>query len=121
MVNTKMKILRIVWTLFLMGCVGTTLHAQDWAVFRGPNGNGVSIYENLPVQWAADKNVAWSVAVAEGWSSPVVADGQVFLTSAVVQDADAEKSKYDLIVASYDLEAGKLTCLLYTSPSPRDS
>ena len=109
MVNTKMKILRIVWTLFLMGCVGTTLHAQDWAVFRGPNGNGVSNYENLPVQWAADKNVAWSVAVAEGWSSPVVADGQVFLTSAVVQDSDAEKSKYDLIVASYDLEAGKLT------------
>ena len=109
MVNTKMKIKSIVWTIFLIGSVGTTLDAQDWAVFRGPDGDGVSNYENLPVQWAADKNVAWSVTVAEGWSSPVVSEGQVFLTSAVVQDADAEKSKYDLIVAAYDLDTGKLT------------
>ena len=107
--NTKMKIQSIVWTIFLIGSVGTTLDAQDWAVFRGPDGDGVSNYENLPVQWAADKNVAWSVTVAEGWSSPVVSEGQVFLTSAVVQDADAEKSKYDLIVAAYDLDTGKLT------------
>ena len=109
MVNTKMKIQSIVWTIFLIGSVGTTLDAQDWAVFRGPDGDGVSNYENLPVQWAADKNVAWSVTVAEGWSSPVVSEGQVFLTSAVVQDADAEKSKYDLIIAAYDLDTGKLT------------
>ena len=109
MVNTKMKIQSIVWTIFLIGSVGTTLDAQDWAVFRGPDGDGVSNFENLPVQWAADKNVAWSVTVAEGWSSPVVSEGQVFLTSAVVQDADAEKSKYDLIVAAYDLDTGKLT------------
>ena len=81
MVNTKMKIQSIVWTIFLIGSVGTTLDAQDWAVFRGPDGDGVSNYENLPVQWAADKNVAWSVTVAEGWSSPVVSEGQVFLTS----------------------------------------
>lgn len=109
MVNTKMKIQSIVWTIFLIGSVGTNLDAQDWAVFRGPDGDGVSNYENLPVQWAADKNVAWSVTVAEGWSSPVVSEGQVFLTSAVVQDADAEKSKYDLIVAAHDLDTGKLT------------
>lgn len=109
MVNTKMKIQSIVWTIILIGSVGTTLDAQDWAVFRGPDGDGVSNYDNLPVQWAADKNVAWSVTVAEGWSSPVVSEGQVFLTSAVVQDADAEKSKYDLIVAAYDLDTGKLT------------
>ena len=109
MVNKKMKIQSIVWTIFLIGSAGTTLDAQDWAVFRGPDGDGVSNYENLPVQWAADKNVAWSVTVAEGWSSPVVSEGQVFLTSAVVQDADAEKSKYDLIVAAYDLDTGKIT------------
>ena len=108
MVNTKMKIQNIVCALFLIGSLGTTLQAQDWAVFRGPDGDGVSSYRNLPVQWAADKNVAWSVAVADGWSSPVVAEGQVFLTSAVVQDADAEKSAYDLVVASYDLDSGKL-------------
>ncbi len=108
MVNTKMKIQNIVCALFLIGSLGTTLQAQDWAVFRGPDGDGVSSYRNLPVLWAADKNVAWSVAVADGWSSPVVAEGQVFLTSAVVQDADAEKSAYDLVVASYDLDSGKL-------------
>ena len=108
MVNTKMKIQNIVCALFLIGSLGTTLQAQDWAVFRGPDGDGVSSYRNLPVLWAADKNVAWSVAVADGWSSPVVAEGQVFLTSAVVQDADAEKSAYDLVVASYNLDSGKL-------------
>ena len=99
-----MNIQRIFWTLTLIGCLGTTLHAQDWAVFRGPDGNGVSNYQNLPIQWSADENVSWAVSVAEGWSSPVISEGQVFLTSAVIQDSDAENSAYDLVVAAYDLD-----------------
>jgi outer membrane protein assembly factor BamB len=37
-----------------------------------------------PIEWSDTKNVAWKVDVPGlGWSSPVVADGKVFLTTAL--------------------------------------
>lgn len=53
----------------------------NWPRFRGPSGQGLSEEKDLPVSWNATTNVAWKAAVAaEGWSSPVVWDGRVFLT-----------------------------------------
>ena len=67
--------------------------AQDWSVFRGPSGDGVSEYKNLPIEWGVDKNVFWAVELpGDGWSSPVVVDDQVIVTSAVAQQPTAEKS-----------------------------
>lgn len=57
--------------------------AEDWPRFRGPNGQGVSSEEGLPVKWSATENVAWKVPTpGEGWSSPVIAGGRVYLTAA---------------------------------------
>src|SRR5688500_11353060 len=57
---------------------------EDWPQFRGPGGQGQSSEVGLPTQWSESKNVAWKVPVAgRGWSSPVVARGRVWLTTAV--------------------------------------
>ena len=62
----------------------TTTLAADWPQFRGPNGSATSTDRNLPVEWSADKNVAWKVTIpGYGWSSPVVWGDKVFVTTAI--------------------------------------
>ena len=62
---------------------GTSVEADDWPSFRGPTGQGHSVDRGLPLQWAEGENVSWKTPVAGlGWSSPVVADGRVWLTTA---------------------------------------
>ena len=58
------------------------LIAQEWPEFRGPGGQGHSSERGLPLEWGESKNVAWKTPVPGlGWSSPVVADGRVWLTT----------------------------------------
>src|SRR5690242_14811302 len=58
--------------------------AEDWPQFRGPTGQGISEAHNVPVEWGAGKNIAWSVEVpGRGWSSPVLVGGRIYLTTAV--------------------------------------
>ena len=65
--------------------------AQDWKQFRGPEASGVvPDNSNLPERWSSTENIAWRTPVAGlAWSSPVVADGLVFITT-VVSDGDVE-------------------------------
>lgn len=57
--------------------------AQDWPQFRGPEGQGHATAHGLPVEWSETRNVAWKTAVdGLGWSSPVVGQGRVWLTTA---------------------------------------
>ncbi len=61
-----------------------TSRAEDWPQFRGPTGQGLAGAAKLPVEWGPAKNVAWKQAIpGSGWSSPVVAGGKVYLTTAV--------------------------------------
>jgi len=59
------------------------LQAADWGRFRGPDGNG-QVRGELPLTWSEQSNVAWKVPViGSGHSSPVIADGKIWLTTAV--------------------------------------
>ena len=61
----------------------------NWTRFRGPNGQGISGEKNLPVQWSAEDNVVWKTAIpGDGWSSPIVYDEHVFLTSTTNEGND---------------------------------
>ena len=54
-----------------------------WPQFRGPNRTGSAIGTNPPIEWGEDRNVRWVAEVpGRGYSSPVVAGGRVFLTTA---------------------------------------
>jgi len=77
--------------------------ANDWPEFRGPMGQGISNAKNLPISWDSERNVAWKVEVpGKGWSSPVLSNGKIVLTSskesedgivlcAIMLDADTGK------------------------------
>ena len=63
--------------------------AEDrWPRFRGPGALGVSEQEGLPETWSATDNVAWVTEVPGlGWSSPIVWDDLVVVTSVVSSGA----------------------------------
>jgi outer membrane protein assembly factor BamB len=62
-----------------------------WPQFRGPDANPVGDDARLPERWSKTENVEWSVEVpGRGWSSPIVAGGKVFLTSATTEGASKE-------------------------------
>ncbi len=80
-----------------------TAAAEDWPEFRGPTGQGHSIERGLPFEWSETRNVVWKVPVAgRGWSSPSVANGRVWLTTAT----DAGGGSLRLV--SYDVATGRL-------------
>jgi outer membrane protein assembly factor BamB len=55
----------------------------QWPQFRGPEGLGTAPGANPPLTWSEAKNVRWKTAIhGKGWSSPVILDNQVWLTTA---------------------------------------
>ena len=64
------------------------LIADDWPEFRGPGAQGDAGAINLPVEFGPGKNLKWKVAVpGAGWSSPVIAEGRIYLTTAIPKGA----------------------------------
>jgi outer membrane protein assembly factor BamB len=62
---------------------GSSAPPGQWPRFRGPNGQGHSAATGLPLHWNTTSNVAWKTAITgEGWSSPIVWNDQIFVTSA---------------------------------------
>lgn len=66
-------------------CAGPALLAQDWPHWRGPHSNGVATVSSAPERWSASDGVKWRAEIeGHGISSPIVVDGRVFLTTALV-------------------------------------
>lgn len=62
--------------------------AENWPLWRGPQGNGVSPEKDLPARWSTDENVVWKARLrGVGVSSPVVWGDRVFVTSQLGQSA----------------------------------
>src|SRR5205085_10321283 len=77
--------------------------AENWPEFRGPTGQGHYTGKALPIEWSTTKNVAWKTAIpGKGWSSPIVLDGRVYVTSAVPIAGGK-----DLSLKAICLDAGK--------------
>lgn len=71
-----------------MALLTTAFSAGDWPQFRGPLGDGHSSATQLPTTWSETEHVAWKTAIpGRGWSSPVISDGLVWVTSAVEHQA----------------------------------
>src|SRR5262245_56873428 len=67
---------------------------ENWPGFRGPQGTGVAEGKDLPDMWSATENVAWKVEVpGRGWSSPIVWENRILLTTAVNTGTTAEPKK----------------------------
>ncbi|MCP4610096.1 MAG: PQQ-binding-like beta-propeller repeat protein [Planctomycetes bacterium] len=57
--------------------------AENWPCFRGPTRQGISHEKNIPIEWSQTSNILWKTPIpGVGWSSPVVFDDRVFITTA---------------------------------------
>ena len=81
----------------LMLSAGITLSAQ-WPQWRGPNRDGVIAAAHVPSSWPAKLTPQWTQKVGEGYSTPVVADGRVFVHS---------REEPDEVVTALDVVTGK--------------
>lgn len=87
-----------------------TSAGEDWPQFRGPRGDGHSNSSKIPLTWSETENIAWKSPVpGKGWSSPVVAGGRVFLTTAVAEGDDQDATDVDrsLRALAIDASSGK--------------
>ena len=90
----------------ILACAGVIAYANDWPQFRGPTGQGHAPDAAVPLEWSETRNVTWKSPVeGRGWSSPVIADGRVWLTTALT-DSDEGSS---LRLLAYDVETGTNT------------
>ncbi len=93
---------RLALMLAAVTLIGRAADAQDWPAFRGPTGQGHSAERGLPLDWSESDNVAWKTPVpGRGWSSPVVVEGRVWLTTATADGAGS------LRLLAYDAETGR--------------
>jgi outer membrane protein assembly factor BamB len=71
---------------------GACMSLADWPQFRGPTGQGISNASQLPIDFGLDRGLKWQTPIAgKGWSSPVIAGGRVWLTTAITTTASPEK------------------------------
>ena len=92
----------ITLALVLLLSLCARARAENWPRFRGPNGQGHSSETGLPLHWSASSNVTWRTAIpGEGWSSPIVCEAKVFLTSTFQNGAKCR-------VLCVDAKSGKI-------------
>jgi len=75
---------------------------ENWSQFRGPNGQGISQSTGLPASWDRNENIAWKTDIqGEAWSSPIVWENHIFLTTATEEGANCH-------VIALDRRTGKI-------------
>lgn len=88
MINRSLQPCLLLVSVLHLACWSGLTNAADWTEFRGPGGQGIAEFHDLPTVWSESENIAWKVAVpGVGWSSPVVSDGRIYLTTAVGVEA----------------------------------
>src|SRR5687768_16365767 len=77
--------------------------SAQWPEFRGPGGQGHAAVGPVPLEWGETKNVAWKVPIrGRGWSSPVISDERVWMTTSV-----AEARGASLRAVAFDAATGR--------------
>ncbi len=107
-------------------CSAPVKAQQGWKEFRGPNGSGLALKAMPPVDWhetepdenepGENRNIVWKRSIHDrGWSSPVISEKRIWLTTA---SEDGKK----MYVVCLDTESGKIIHdrLLFTNENPRE-
>src|SRR5215471_21372554 len=90
-------------SLGLLGLLAVTVRADEWPQWRGPNRDGVwaetGVLGSFP---PGGLKVRWRAPAGPGWSSPVVAQGRVYLTDSELNRPQAQER-----VLCFDQATGK--------------
>jgi outer membrane protein assembly factor BamB len=99
---------------------------KNWTHFRGSSLNGIADARNIPLKWD-DSVIKWKTQIHDdGYSSPVVYDNQVWVTTgtpdgrelyAVCTDFLSGKIIYDIKVFTPDEVEGRHSLNTYASPT----
>ena len=66
----------------MLAVTGAAGAGENWPQFRGPGAMGVAEHARLPDLWSPTENVVWKQDIpGRGWSSPVVWENHVFITT----------------------------------------
>lgn len=95
-------------SIVLLAGTSWSARAEDWPEFRGPWGDGHASASNatqpagLPLSWSETNNVRWKTEIPlRGLSTPVVMDGQAWLTTATPDG-------HDFFVLCLDAQTGAI-------------
>ena len=99
---------KIAAVLLLSLCCLAVRARADWPDFRGPwcdgraTAPGQTNLLGLPLHWSETENVQWKTPIPfRGWSSPVVLNGQIWLTTATLDG-------HDFFAICVDQKTGKI-------------
>src|SRR5438445_4704479 len=98
-ISTMTRILALTLATVIVGAVWTN---ENWPQFRGPDGDGHSDSQGLPLTWSETKNVRWKTVIhGKAWSSPVILGDQIWLTTAT-------EDGHELLVMCVERDNGKI-------------
>jgi len=88
--------------LALLSCCTQGLRAENWPQFRGPDHDGHSTETHVPWTWSDAENIAWKTELpGQSWSSPIVWNDRVFVTTATEEGVSCR-------VISLDRKSGSI-------------
>src|SRR2546428_12867123 len=92
-------ILRTVTFLLSLVLISHIALAQDWTQWRGEHRDGVVSTFTAPAVWPETLKRKWKTPVGSGYSSPIVAQGKIYLHS---------RQEEQEMVSCFDLSTGKM-------------
>ncbi|MBX3419409.1 MAG: PQQ-binding-like beta-propeller repeat protein [Pirellulaceae bacterium] len=99
-----------VWVCCLLSVCASTVNADDWANWRGPEQNGVSRERGLVSNWSLDgQNIKWQSEIG-GRATPIIMGNRVYLNCRTLDDVldPVEKINAGEQVVCWDLETGNV-------------
>jgi outer membrane protein assembly factor BamB len=113
--------------LLLLSTKQASSQEKNWTHFRGSNLNGMAATENIPLKWD-DSVIKWKTEIHDnGYSSPVVYNDQIWVTTAtpdgkklyaVCIDYQTGRIIHDILVFTPEVVEGKHSLNTYASPTP---
>lgn len=93
-----MKMVASSFLLFsFLGTFPLAMSDDQWPQFRGSGGEGHAHSSGIPLKWSETKNITWKTEIpGRGWSSPVIDNGQIWLTTSFVREATEEEKEKKL-------------------------
>jgi outer membrane protein assembly factor BamB len=127
MINKKSLLCFFTIAAFLFGSLPGNSQSENWTHFRGSNMNGIAVTSKVPLIWG-DSDMKWKTEIHDkGWSSPVIYNNQIWVTTAkddgkelyaVCVDFRTGKIIYDISVFTPDSVFKKHETNSYATPTP---
>jgi outer membrane protein assembly factor BamB len=119
---------RYLFILSILLQANSLLASNTWTSFRGTDNDGWSNAADIPTAWSEEENIKWKTAIHDlGWSSPVIMDDQIWVTSAtkdgkkmyaVCVSLESGEILHDILVLENEKVQWKNASNSYATPTP---